>query len=132
MRSWPDTHNANQVLLMVSNTISPTLKAAIMKSLICAVFAAAVFAAPTLSFAQATNTPVTRTEVNADLVRVEQAGYRPAGDDLNYPANIRAAEARIHTPSTADTSFGGVPNGIASGSKAPVAELQSQALYAHH
>jgi hypothetical protein len=103
------------------------LKAAIMKSLICA-----VFAAPTLSFAQATNTPVTRAEVNADLVWVEQAGYRPAGDDLNDPANIRATEARIHTPSTADTSFGGVPNGIASGSKAPVAELQSQALYAHH
>jgi hypothetical protein len=103
-----------------------------MKSLICAVFATAVLAAPTLSFAQAGNAPVTRAEVKADLVRVEQAGYRPAGNDLNYPADIQAAEARVHTPSTADTSYGGVPNGTAFGSKAPVAELQSQALYAHH
>jgi Ni/Co efflux regulator RcnB len=52
-----------------------------MKSLICAVFAVAVLAAPTLSFAQATNAPVTRAEVKADLARVEQAGYRPASND---------------------------------------------------
>jgi hypothetical protein len=103
-----------------------------MKSLICAAFAAAVLAAPTLSFAQVSNAPVTRAEVKADLVRVEQAGYRPASKDLDYPADIQAAEARIHTPSTADTSYGGVPNGTAFGSNAPVAGLQSQALYTHH
>jgi hypothetical protein len=103
-----------------------------MKSFICTVFAAAVLAAPTLSFAQVTNAPVTRAEVKADLVQVEQAGYNPARNDLNYPADIQAAEARIHTSSTADTSFGGVPNGTAFGSNAPVAMLQSQALYAHH
>jgi hypothetical protein len=102
-----------------------------MKSLICAVFAVAVLAAPTLSFAQATNAPVTRAEVKADLARVEQAGYRPASNDLNYPADIQTAEARIHTSSTADTSYGGAPNRTAFGSIAPVAELQSQALYAH-
>jgi len=103
-----------------------------MKSLICAVFAAAVLAGPTLSFAQVSNAPVTRAEVKADLVQVEQAGYSPARNDLNYPADIQAAEARVHTPSTADTSYGGVPNGTAFGSNAPVAALQSQALYAHH
>jgi Domain of unknown function (DUF4148) len=103
-----------------------------MKSLICAVFAAAVLAAPTLSFAQATNAPVTRAEVKADLVRVEQAGYRPASKGLNYPADIQAAEARIHTPLTADTSYGGAPNETAFGSQAPVAEVQNQALYLHH
>jgi hypothetical protein len=103
-----------------------------MKSFICTVFAAAVLAAPTLSFAQVSNAPVTRAEVKADLVQVEQAGYNPARNDLNYPADIQAAEARIHTSSTADTSYGGVPNGTAFGSNAPVAMLQSQALYAHH
>ena len=103
-----------------------------MKSLICAVFAAAVLAAPTLSFAQVTNAPVTRAEVKADLVQVEQAGYNPARNDPNYPADIQAAEPRIHTSSTADTSYGGVPNGTAFGSKTPVSVFQSQALYEHH
>ena len=103
-----------------------------MKSIFCAVFAAAVLAVPTLSFAQASNAPITRAEVKADLVQVEQAGYNPARKDLNYPADIQAAEARIHTSSTADTSFGGVSNGTAFGSKAPVAVYQSQALYTHH
>lgn len=103
-----------------------------MKSLICAVFAAAVLAAPALSFAQTTDAPVTRAEVKADLVRVEQAGYRPSSNDLNYPDDIQAAEARIHAPSTGDTSYGGLSNQAAFGSKAPVAEVQSQALFAHH
>ena len=103
-----------------------------MKSIICAVFAAAVLAVPTLSFAQASNAPVTRAEVKADLVQVEQAGYNPARKDLNYPADIQAAEARIDTSSAADTSYGGVSNGAAFGSPAPVAVLQSQSLYTHH
>lgn len=103
-----------------------------MKSLICAAFAAAVLAAPTLSFAQASNAPVTRAQVKAELVQLEQAGYNPARNDLNYPADIQAAEARVHTSSTADTSYGGVSEGNAFGSKAPVAGLQSQTLYAHH
>jgi len=103
-----------------------------MKTLICAVFAAAVLAAPTLSFAQTTNAPVTRADVKADLVRVEQAGYRPASNDLNYPSDIQAAEARIHNSSTADTSYGGLPNEAAFGSKSPVAEVQNQPLYSHH
>jgi hypothetical protein len=38
---------------------------------------------------------LTRAQVLADLVRVEQAGYRPGGDDVNYPADIQAAEQRI-------------------------------------
>ena len=103
-----------------------------MKTLICAVFAAAVLATPTLSFAQTTNAPVTRADVKADLVRVEQAGYRPASNDLNYPSDIQAAEARIHNSSTVDTSYGGLPNEAAFGSKSPVAEVQNQPLYSHH
>lgn len=56
---------------------------------------AAALASPLAAFAQ-TNSPLTRAEVRADLVRVEQAGYNPsAGEDANYPADIQAAEAKI-------------------------------------
>jgi len=39
--------------------------------------------------------PLTRAQVKADLVRVEQAGYRPGEDRVNYPEDIQAAEARV-------------------------------------
>ena len=58
------------------------------------VLAAATLGAPVLSFAQST-APLTRAEVRADLVRVEQAGYTPSSNDINYPADIQAAEAKI-------------------------------------
>ncbi|WP_343672052.1 DUF4148 domain-containing protein [Paraburkholderia heleia] len=39
---------------------------------------------------------LTRAEVRADLIRVEQAGYNPSiGNDATYPADIQAAEAKI-------------------------------------
>ncbi len=39
---------------------------------------------------------LTRAQVRADLVRLEQAGYSPGhGDDFNYPADIQAAEGRV-------------------------------------
>jgi hypothetical protein len=57
--------------------------------------AAATVAAPVLCFAQS-NAPLTRAEVRADLVRVERAGYNPSlGNDIHYPADIQAAEAKI-------------------------------------
>ncbi len=56
--------------------------------------AVATLGAPVLSFAQS-NAPLTRAEVRADLVRVEQAGYIPGADDINYPSDIQAAEAKI-------------------------------------
>jgi hypothetical protein len=56
--------------------------------------AAATLSAPVLSFAQS-EAPVTRAEVRADLVRVEQAGYTPGQNDIDYPADIQAAEAKI-------------------------------------
>lgn len=59
------------------------------------IVAVAAVAAPTLSFAQS-NGPLTRAQVRADLVQVEQAGYNPArADDPNYPADIQAAEAKV-------------------------------------
>jgi hypothetical protein len=46
--------------------------------------------------AQTAAAPLTRAQVYAELVRLEQAGYSPAsGDDSTYPADIQAAEAKV-------------------------------------
>jgi hypothetical protein len=66
-----------------------------MKTLISAVaVAVAVLAAPTMSFAQQSNAPLTRAEVQAQLVAVEKAGYNPS-DWVDYPQNLQAAEQRV-------------------------------------
>jgi nucleoid-associated protein YgaU len=66
-----------------------------MKSLIQAVVVAAALAAPVVVFAQA-NAPVTRAQVRAELVQLENAGYHPGdGDQTTYPAQIQAAEAKV-------------------------------------
>lgn len=67
-----------------------------MKTLIGLSLAVSALLGPALSFAQTSNTPLTRAEVYADLVRVEHAGYNPSvSDDSTYPADIQAAEAKI-------------------------------------
>ena len=67
-----------------------------MKTLVCLTLAVSALASPALSFAQASPAPLTRAQVRADLVRVEQAGYNSSvGDDATYPADIQAAEAKI-------------------------------------
>jgi uncharacterized protein DUF4148 len=89
-----------------------------MKALLYAALALGAIATPVLSFAQNTNGPVTRAEVRAELLRLEQAGYNPAsGDETNYPVEIQAAEAKVaaedaarataaNTASTADAVGG--------------------------
>ncbi|MEX3527454.1 MAG: DUF4148 domain-containing protein [Burkholderia sp.] len=56
---------------------------------------AALAAAPALSFAQTGQPGLTRAQVRAELVQLEQAGYQPASDHTQYPANIQAALSRI-------------------------------------
>ena len=85
-----------------------------MKALIQAVVVSCALAAPALSFAQADQGQVTRAQVRSDLQRVEQAGYRPIGDDASYPADIQAAEAKVSTGEQPmeQTAVGGVaPSG---------------------
>jgi hypothetical protein len=108
-----------------------------MKTLIGLTLAVSALLSPALSFAQATHAPLTRAQVYADLVRVEQAGYSPsASDDSNYPADIQAAEARIAaqdatrvadasaapvTPAAQSTDVGAAMAGSsASGARAPM------------
>jgi|SRR5277367_5468227 hypothetical protein len=81
-----------------------------MKSLIQAIVVAAVLAAPLVSFAQSTQ-PVTRAQVRAELVQLEKAGYNPGADNVYYPANIQAAEARVDAQNGATSGFGGVASG---------------------
>ena len=85
---------------------------------------AAVLAIPAASsFAQASaasNGPVTRAHVRAELVQLEQAGYRPgAGDHTSYPVQLQAAEARVAAENGAAAGYGGVADGSsAAGSSA--------------
>ncbi|MDR5782652.1 DUF4148 domain-containing protein [Caballeronia sp. LZ065] len=84
------------------------------KFLVCITLAAATLAAPAFAFAQS-NGPVTRAEVRADLVAVEQAGYQPAlASDADYPSDIQAAEARVAAQqdgTIATQSYGGAQVG---------------------
>lgn len=83
--------------------------------------AAAIIGIPSISFAQS-DAPVTRAEVRADLIRVEKAGYMPGTNDIKYPSDIEAAEAKIaaqNDQQIANHAVGGVSdNGnTASGKK---------------
>jgi hypothetical protein len=87
-----------------------------MKALLCVIALSAALAAPAISFAQSVsdpvngtingtiNGPVTRAQVQAELAPLERAGYNPAAKSLNYPADIQAAEARVHAQDTATAS----------------------------
>jgi hypothetical protein len=98
-----------------------------MKSLIKAALISCALAAPVFVVAQTSaqtgNEPLTRAQVRADLVRVEQAGYRPAvANDVHYPEDIQAAEAKIaasnNENSVTSASVGGVSAQSASGDRA--------------
>ncbi|MGU7775504.1 DUF4148 domain-containing protein [Burkholderia sp. MR1-5-21] len=65
----------------------------IMKSIIYAVVAATALSASYGAFAQSSQ--VTREQVRAELVQLEQAGYRPEVADLQYPQALQAAQARV-------------------------------------
>jgi hypothetical protein len=108
-----------------------TMKHARATTLLAALF---VLGAPLASQAQTTNSPVTRAEVNADLVRVEQAGYDPHANRQDYPADIQAAENRVSPVSANGSSDYGPGAGgtTASGNRAMPISVQSNGIYQHH
>ncbi|MGF7130234.1 hypothetical protein P3T40_001709 [Paraburkholderia sp. EB58] len=64
-----------------------------MKSLIYAVSAAAVFAAPVIALAQS-NGPVTREQVQDEIVQLEKAGFNPANaSTVDFPTNFNGGPA---------------------------------------
>ncbi|WP_250536067.1 DUF4148 domain-containing protein [Caballeronia sp. AZ10_KS36] len=69
--------------------------------------AAALAVAPIVTFAQSAD-GITRAQVRAELVQLEHAGYNPASDHSQYPKNIEAAVARLHS---GDAAYGGAVAG---------------------
>jgi hypothetical protein len=102
-----------------------------MKKLIYAVLAVAL-AAPIVSFAQDANGPVTRAQVEAELVQLENAGYRPSPNDPHYPADIQAAEARVHSNANGNNSYGGVPESGTSESDPHNSGVSGHSIYFGH
>jgi hypothetical protein len=84
----------------------------IMKTLIYLTLAAGAIAMPALSFAQSS---VTRAQVNEELAQLVRAGYDPsAGENVHYPEDILAAEAKVAQQGGArSTSVGGTGTGAA-------------------
>ncbi|MGF6598364.1 hypothetical protein P3T23_003081 [Paraburkholderia sp. GAS448] len=66
-----------------------------MKSHIKAVALALVFAAPVVSFAQS-NGPLTRQQVQDEIVQLEKAGFNPANaNTVDFPANVPTGQAAV-------------------------------------
>ena len=64
-----------------------------MKTLTYLTLAAGAIALPALSFAQSS---LTRAQVNEELAQLVRAGYDPsAGENVHYPDDILAAEAKV-------------------------------------
>jgi len=80
-----------------------------MKSLVYAALAAAALSAPVLSFAQSNDQPLTRQQVQQEIVQLEQAGFNPANaSTVDFPTNIQTAG----TGSTGqDSGYGPAGNG---------------------
>lgn len=84
-----------------------------MRSVLIAGVLAGAIAAPTFSFAQQAQ-PETRAQVQAQMQRLAQAGYRGHGGDTTYPADIQAAQQRVQQGAdegraAVDTSGYGAP-----------------------
>ncbi|SIO42279.1 DUF4148 domain-containing protein [Paraburkholderia phenazinium] len=81
-----------------------------MKSLMQAIVVAGVFAIPVASFAQS-NGPLTRAQVRAESVELEQTGWRPGQGRTTYPAEIQAAEAKVAEKHRSERIGGGDVSG---------------------
>jgi hypothetical protein len=84
-----------------------------MKSLAYLVLASGAFCIQAVGFAQST-APVTRAQVRAELIQLEQAGYHVGdGDQTTYPVQIQAAEAKVaaqDSQQVANNAVGGTTN----------------------
>ncbi|HWT36117.1 MAG TPA: DUF4148 domain-containing protein [Paraburkholderia sp.] len=88
-----------------------------MKSLLSAVVVASALIVPAVSFAQqATNAPVTRAQVQAELVAAQQNGSLDQNDVAYPPAKPQFGAT------TASTEVGGVTAGTSESGKRPSVE----------
>ncbi|WGS53133.1 DUF4148 domain-containing protein [Paraburkholderia sp. D15] len=107
-----------------------------MKSVLKTVVVVASLAVSATVFAQST-TRITREQVRAELVQLEQAGYHVGdGDQAHYPDAIQAAEARVAAMNAAGVAggatggYGGAAAGASqSGARAAVSKADWDAMY---
>jgi hypothetical protein len=106
-----------------------------MKTLVCLTLALSALASPALTFAQSAPSPVTRAQVRAELVRLEQAGYTPGAGDAYYPVDIQAAEAKVaaqNSEQLASSSVGGTAQGGSTQAGTPAHAAPVRSVYAEH
>ena len=102
-----------------------------MQSAIRAVVVAAALTVPVISFAQS-NSPVTRAQVRAELVQLEQAGWRPsAGADPHYPDDLLAAEAKVAAANAQASGYGGAAPGTSQAGGPAISKADWNAMYSH-
>ncbi|CAE6722782.1 DUF4148 domain-containing protein [Paraburkholderia haematera] len=100
-----------------------------MKSLIKAVVIVASLAASAAVFAQS-NSRITREQVRAELVQLQQAGYRVGdGDEAHYPDAIQAAQARIAAQNSSMSGYGGSVAGASQSGRPAVSSADWNAMY---
>ncbi len=96
----------------------------------------AVAITPAFALAAQSSSVLTRAEVRAQIVQVEQAGYNPARKDIHYPQSIQQAEARIRSSEPAqqaDTAGYGPAQPVGTDSGAAVhSRAAARSLYLHH
>lgn len=104
-----------------------------MNAIIKALALSLAIATPAISFAQSTNSPVTRSQVERELVQLDRAGYKPS--KTHYPEDIQAAEARMAlqgaVASNAGTGYGGTAASTSQSSD-QVSHRTWNAEYSHH
>lgn len=107
-----------------------------MKSSIYAVLIVSVLAAPITSFAQQKDGPITREQVNNELVQLRDAGYTGSASNTTYPADLQAALARVAEKNQAqaqmqtpqDSEYGTSSSGSSQAGR-PQASIDTQSIY---
>ncbi|MCA8046071.1 DUF4148 domain-containing protein [Burkholderia arboris] len=98
---------------------------------------AVLAAAPVLSFAD-TGHSLTRADVRAELVRLEQAGYNPARSEPHYPEDIAHALQVVRSDQNGPSNSQGdnvadasTPSGHRDAAQSRSARNAADDLYAH-
>jgi hypothetical protein len=124
--------------MLLSNTFESTQpqRSIAMNTRYLALAISAAIAFPVAGYAQESGSTVTRAQVRAELVQLENAGYWPGrANNPHYPDDIQAAEAKVAAEASGDangnSSVGGVhSDSSASGSRVSV-RTPLNSLYAH-
>lgn len=101
----------------------------LVRSLVAAAVVVAA-AVPAVSFAQ--DHTITRAEVRAELVQLQQAGYNAASDNNQYPTNLQAALSRIAANQQGgNAAYGGSANASQAGAPAAASPMQHVSRVSH-